>query len=243
MKQANKVVKRGRTKSGQPGIATYATRVANPIARKRSEQQVLEEEKEFDNAPWGDTDDEYNPADGDESDERDGPVAGPSRSRSTRGNASISAPAGRTRARAKYGGELEDPIELDETDVEEIQDDEDDSMPLAVKRRKVARKDVSGPSTSMRLTRESQVAARSRATTTSTTRVEPPWEQGFGQGARGKKLIDIVGEEREMDQSRQANASPAEQCFKALYAVVKRVSRASEAINRAPVISPRRREE
>ncbi|OXG34723.1 bloom syndrome protein [Cryptococcus neoformans Bt120] len=47
---------------------------SNPIARKRSLQQIMAEEAEFDNSHWGDTDDEYNPendgdpiiADGDE---------------------------------------------------------------------------------------------------------------------------------------------------------------------------------
>lgn len=37
------------------------TTSSNPIARKRSLQQIMAEEAEFDNSHWGDTDDEYHP--------------------------------------------------------------------------------------------------------------------------------------------------------------------------------------
>ncbi|OCF41399.1 hypothetical protein I317_04790 [Kwoniella heveanensis CBS 569] len=53
-----------RTGSGrvQPQIDSFTTKVNNPISRKRSHQQILAEEAEFDNSPWGDTDDEdYRP--------------------------------------------------------------------------------------------------------------------------------------------------------------------------------------
>lgn len=227
MKQTSKAVKRGRPKPGQPGIASYAKRVMNPIARKRSEQQVLEEEREFENGSWGDTDEDYNPADGDDD---TAPAAGLSRARASRAGASKSTSAGRTRAKALYGGELEDPIELDETDVEDIQDDDDD-MPLAVKKRRVARKDVSGPPTSMRLTRENQVAARSRGST-ATNGGQPPWDQ-----VTRKRLVDSE-DEVGMDQSRKANASPAEQCFKVLSAVVKRVSCVSRLMAETAMMLP-----
>lgn len=48
-------------KSGQSQIDTFAHRVVNPIARKRSHQQIMAETNDFDNSPWGDTDDEYTP--------------------------------------------------------------------------------------------------------------------------------------------------------------------------------------
>ena len=48
--------------AGQGGISAYARQVSNPVARKRSHQQIMAEEKEFDNSPWGDTDDEYAPS-------------------------------------------------------------------------------------------------------------------------------------------------------------------------------------
>lgn len=41
------------------------TTSSNPVARKRSLQQIMAEEAEFDNSHWGDTDDEYHPEDGD----------------------------------------------------------------------------------------------------------------------------------------------------------------------------------
>ncbi|WVF70801.1 hypothetical protein IAT40_005595 [Kwoniella sp. CBS 6097] len=53
-----------RTVSGQmqPQIDSFTRKVTNPISRKRSHQQILAEEAEFDNSPWGDTDDEdYRP--------------------------------------------------------------------------------------------------------------------------------------------------------------------------------------
>lgn len=37
------------------------TTSSNPIARKRSLQQIMAAEAEFDNSHWGDTDDEYHP--------------------------------------------------------------------------------------------------------------------------------------------------------------------------------------
>ncbi|KAK8865792.1 hypothetical protein IAR55_000939 [Kwoniella newhampshirensis] len=53
-----------KTTKGQIQIDTYARKVSDPITRKRSHQQILEEEAEFDNSPWGDTDDEdYRPED------------------------------------------------------------------------------------------------------------------------------------------------------------------------------------
>ncbi|WWC86120.1 uncharacterized protein L201_000991 [Kwoniella dendrophila CBS 6074] len=51
----------GKGQKGQAQIDSY-TRKMNPISRKRSHQQILAEEAEFDNSPWGDTDDEdYQP--------------------------------------------------------------------------------------------------------------------------------------------------------------------------------------
>nr|XP_031861239.1 uncharacterized protein CI109_003209 [Kwoniella shandongensis]KAA5528311.1 hypothetical protein CI109_003209 [Kwoniella shandongensis] len=49
---------------GQSQIDSFAQKMNNPIARKRSHQQILEEEAEFDASPWGDTDEEdYTPDD------------------------------------------------------------------------------------------------------------------------------------------------------------------------------------
>ncbi|WVQ97161.1 hypothetical protein IAU59_004271 [Kwoniella sp. CBS 9459] len=50
--------KTGSTGRGQPQIDSFTRKVDNPISRKRSHQQILAEEAEFDNSPWGDTDDE-----------------------------------------------------------------------------------------------------------------------------------------------------------------------------------------
>ena len=52
-----------KTRHGQAQIREYTTTSAasdNPIARKRSRAQILEEEQEFDNSPWGgDTDEDF----------------------------------------------------------------------------------------------------------------------------------------------------------------------------------------
>ena len=60
--QATKPVKR---KPGQPQIDGFAQKVNNPIARKRSHQQIVEETRAFDDSPWGDTDEDYMPSDED----------------------------------------------------------------------------------------------------------------------------------------------------------------------------------
>lgn len=52
--------KRRSAKSKGPATLEKTTN-SNPIARKRSLQQIMAEEAEFDNSHWGDTDDEYNP--------------------------------------------------------------------------------------------------------------------------------------------------------------------------------------
>jgi hypothetical protein len=45
-------------KGGQTGIDSFAQTVDNPISRRRSLLQIREEEAEFDQSPWGDTDEE-----------------------------------------------------------------------------------------------------------------------------------------------------------------------------------------
>jgi hypothetical protein len=45
-------------KGGQTGIDSFAQKVDNPISRRRSLLQIREEEAEFDQSPWGDTDEE-----------------------------------------------------------------------------------------------------------------------------------------------------------------------------------------
>ena len=60
--KATKPVKR---KSGQPQIDGFTHKVNNPIARKRSHQQIVEETRAFDDSPWGDTDEDYMPSDED----------------------------------------------------------------------------------------------------------------------------------------------------------------------------------
>jgi len=52
-------------KSGQPNIETFTQKFRNPIAHKRSYQEIMEEEQEFDASPWGDKDQESNAHDDD----------------------------------------------------------------------------------------------------------------------------------------------------------------------------------
>nr|XP_018267072.1 uncharacterized protein I303_01055 [Kwoniella dejecticola CBS 10117]OBR89230.1 hypothetical protein I303_01055 [Kwoniella dejecticola CBS 10117] len=54
---AKKTISRAGSKV-QMGIDNYAQKVSNPISRKRSHQQILAEEAEFDNSHWGDTDED-----------------------------------------------------------------------------------------------------------------------------------------------------------------------------------------
>ncbi|WVN90264.1 uncharacterized protein L203_105500 [Cryptococcus depauperatus CBS 7841] len=54
--------KRQSSKASNSGQALAATGSVNPVARKRSLQQLRAEEAEFDNSRWGDTDDEYEPS-------------------------------------------------------------------------------------------------------------------------------------------------------------------------------------
>ena len=42
-------------------IGSFARTASNPLARQRSRQQLRAEEDAFENSPWGDTDDEYQP--------------------------------------------------------------------------------------------------------------------------------------------------------------------------------------
>ena len=65
-----------RTSKGQQGIQAFTKRVSNPISRKRSAQQILAEEEEFDKSGWGDTDDEYidDPDSSHEGGDRDDPI-------------------------------------------------------------------------------------------------------------------------------------------------------------------------
>ncbi|WWC66473.1 uncharacterized protein I206_100375 [Kwoniella pini CBS 10737] len=72
-KQAPKKVARKTGSKTQLGIDNYAQKVPNPISRKRSHQQILAEEAEFDNSPWGDTDEDehYDPDDPIEIDDDD----------------------------------------------------------------------------------------------------------------------------------------------------------------------------
>ena len=106
---------KGKTKAppakaaGQTTIG-FARTVSNPISRKRSLQQIEAEVQDFDNSPWGDTDDEYIPSGDDD-------------------------------GAAQVAGREDDPIELDETDVD------DDMTPVAPKRRKSGdgRRVVSAP--------------------------------------------------------------------------------------------------
>ncbi|WRT64029.1 uncharacterized protein IL334_000956 [Kwoniella shivajii] len=82
----------------QVQIDSFAQKVSNPIARKRSHQQILAEVAEFDDSPWGDTDEEYRPED-------EG-----------------------------------DPIQIDDSATEK--EDGDDGLPLMIKKRKTARKEI-----------------------------------------------------------------------------------------------------
>ncbi|WVW82165.1 hypothetical protein I302_104171 [Kwoniella bestiolae CBS 10118] len=53
--------KKGGSKN-QPQIDSFTRKLSNPVSRKRSHQQIQAETEEFDNSPWGDTDDEdYRP--------------------------------------------------------------------------------------------------------------------------------------------------------------------------------------
>ncbi len=90
---ATKLIKNAKprtAKSGQQGIESFTKRISNPISRKRSEQQIRQEEEEFDKSGWGDEDDDYIP--NDEIDDADS---------------------------ASGGGEQDDPIECVETDVDD----------------------------------------------------------------------------------------------------------------------------
>ncbi|EIW72677.1 hypothetical protein TREMEDRAFT_24772 [Tremella mesenterica DSM 1558] len=53
-------------KSGQGNLSTYAHPMTNPLQKQRSLQKLREEEQAFENSPWGDSDDEFIPDEGDE---------------------------------------------------------------------------------------------------------------------------------------------------------------------------------
>ncbi|KAK6905567.1 hypothetical protein I203_106397 [Kwoniella mangroviensis CBS 8507] len=120
-----KTASKGSGSKNQAQIDSFARKLSNPISRKRSHQQILAETEEFDNSPWGDTDDEnYRPDD--------------------------------------------DPIEIDDdADGNATEIEGDDDLPLAVKRRKTARKEIGNTIVPKGATSRVQVIEVERSSTAS----------------------------------------------------------------------------
>jgi hypothetical protein len=200
-------------------IDMFTRKVSNPVSRKRSIQQIMLEEDEFDNSPWND---EYDAA------PARGNHAGASRAvvktRTAASRVSKTSTAKTKVVAAKGRGKTkvveDDPIELDdETDIEEILDDDDD-MPLAVSmaKKKPTRK-------------EPGLAARGKGTPGKTLAksVEAPWAAFKATGSstsgevKGTAAVSIQ-EIEEMSYARRENATPCERLYDSLQAVYQGVS-------------------
>lgn len=168
---------------GQQQIDTFARKLSNPLSRKRSEQQIAEEEAEFDKSPWGDSDDEY--IDDNES--------------------------------AGDGDHL-DPIEVDETDV-------DEEIPLATRASAKRRKVVTASTSRKELSTAGPAAKRK----TVGVKGKAPWE-------RAKSLVTVDEVDiADIALTRESAESPIAQCFKELQAKVNKVCFLHERIHASDI--------
>ena len=200
-------------------IDMFTKRVSNPVSRKRSHQQILQEEDEFDNSPWNDEHDEDAPGPSRAAVKARLPAGKIRKAVATRTKATPAKPRGRRTIIE------EDPIELDETDVEEIVDDDDD-VPLAVavaSKRKTPRKEIG-------------LGARGKVVTKKlpAKSVAAPWaafKAGESSGSgKGQSRMGVVGQSEidEFSTARTENVTPCEKLFDSLQAVYKGVSRFNE---------------
>ena len=170
----SKTAKPRTAKNGQQGIQSFTKQVSNPVSRKRSAQQIMQEEQEFDNSKWGDTDEEY--------------IDDPDTSSAE--------------------GDRNDPIEPDDTDV-----DEDVSLAKvqAAKKRKLLGERSAKFAPSAKNAKANGLPWAAPATTRAK--------------GRGSELVTLDEEDVQVvDDARRDNQSPTEQCLKDLRAVVEKAS-------------------
>lgn len=201
-------------------IDMFTKRVSNPVSRKRSHQQILQEEEEFDNSPWNDEHDDVAPVRGNKA----GSSRGLTKTRAA-GRASNTVIAKTNvignRGKGKAKSVEDDPIELDETDIEEILDDDDD-VPLAVSvaKRKTTRKEIG-------------LGARDKVVSgqASAKRVTAPWAAfkpagSSNSSAERERMAGGLNQRDvgEISIARGENATPCEKLFDSLQTVYKGVS-------------------
>ena len=201
----------------QMPIDMFAKKVSNPVSRKRSHQQILQEEDEFDNSPWND---EHDGAPARGSNAGSARAAAKMRGAVSKVGRAVTTKAKPVGVRGKGKTKLleDDPIELDdETDIEEILDDDDD-VPLAVSMAKktTTRKEVG-------LGARGKIAPMKAFAKS----IEAPWAtfKATGQSTTGRGRVTTKRDEmEEITSARQENATPCERLYDSLQAVYQGVS-------------------